>query len=79
MQKDGRGRIRWLLMNWMFVLSAVAYLDRVNISIAGDAIAHEFHLNNLEPGWVFSSFVIDYALFKAPGGRLRIALVRGRF
>ena len=65
-----RGRVRWLLIFWMFVMSAIAYLDRVNISIAGGAIARDFHLDNVRLGWVFSSFVLGYALFQAPGGRL---------
>ena len=37
-----RGEIRWLLIFWMFVTSAIAYLDRVNISIAGSSIEQEF-------------------------------------
>jgi len=61
-------RVRWTLIGWMFVVSAIAYLDRVNISIAGQSIAAEFHFSNLELGWVFSAFVIGYALFQAPGG-----------
>jgi MFS transporter, ACS family, glucarate transporter len=65
-----RGRVRWILVGWMFAISAIAYLDRVNISIAGHSIAEEFHLNNLQLGWVFSAFVLGYALFQAPGGRL---------
>ncbi len=65
-----RGRVRWALIFWMFVMSAIAYLDRVNISIAGSAIARDFHLDNVHLGWVFSSFVLGYALFQAPGGRL---------
>ncbi|HTR67537.1 MAG TPA: MFS transporter [Terriglobales bacterium] len=65
-----RGRLRWLLIAWMFVISAVAYLDRVNISIAGPSIEREFHLPHTRLGWVFSAFVIGYALFQAPGGRL---------
>src|SRR5215472_10848239 len=64
------GRIRWLLISWMFVISAIAYLDRVNISIAGKWIAQEFHLGDVQLGWVFSAFVLGYALFQAPGGRL---------
>jgi MFS transporter, ACS family, glucarate transporter len=64
------GRIRWLLIFWMFVISAVAYLDRVNISVAGRSIEGEFHLDHLRLGWVFSAFVLGYALFQAPGGRL---------
>jgi ACS family glucarate transporter-like MFS transporter len=70
MNQQGRTRVRWILILWMFVVSAIAYLDRVNISIAGHAIAEEFHLNNIELGWVFSAFVLGYALFQAPGGRL---------
>lgn len=54
----------------MFVISAVAYLDRVNISIGGSSIQKEFGLDNIRLGWIFSSFVLGYALFQAPGGRL---------
>ena len=54
----------------MFAISAIAYLDRVNISIAGHSIQEEYHLNNIQLGWVFSAFVAGYALFQAPGGRL---------
>lgn len=62
--------MRWALIGWMFAISAIAYLDRVNISIAGHAIQQEFHLDNVQLGWVFSAFVAGYALFQAPGGRL---------
>lgn len=65
-----RGRLRWALIGWMFAISAIAYLDRVNISIAGHAIQQEFGLDNVRLGWVFSAFVAGYALFQAPGGRL---------
>src|SRR5512142_2723752 len=65
-----RLRFRWVLIGWMFAISAIAYLDRVNISIAGRAIQQEFGLDNLRLGWVFSAFVVGYALFQAPGGRL---------
>lgn len=54
----------------MFLMSAIAYLDRVNISIAGQAIQQEYELSNVQLGWIFSAFVIGYALFQAPGGRL---------
>lgn len=65
-----RARIRWVLIFWMFVVSAIAYLDRVNISIAGPTITQEFHLSNVELGYVFSAFVLGYALFQTPGGRI---------
>jgi ACS family glucarate transporter-like MFS transporter len=66
----GSSRVRWLLVSLLFVISAVAYLDRVNISIAGQAIAREFHLSNIQLGWMFSAFVLGYALFQAPAGRI---------
>jgi ACS family glucarate transporter-like MFS transporter len=64
------GRLRWILIAWMFLMSAIAYLDRVNISVAGQAIQKDYALTNVQLGWVFSAFVIGYALFQAPGGRL---------
>ena len=68
--RSGDSQVRWLLIAWMFVISAIAYLDRVNISLAGPEIATEFRLDNVQLGFVFSAFVIGYALFQAPGGRL---------
>lgn len=65
-----RGRVRWLLVAWMFVISAVAFLDRVNISIAGSSIERDFRLTHVQLGWVFSAFLLGYTLFQAPGGRL---------
>ncbi len=64
------GRLRWLLIFWMFLMSAIAYLDRVNVSIAGQAIQKDFGLSDVQLGYVFSAFVIGYALFQAPGGYL---------
>ncbi|HEY2120217.1 MAG TPA: MFS transporter [Candidatus Acidoferrum sp.] len=66
----GTGKVRWFLVFWLFVLSAVSYLDRVNISIAGSSIAEEFHLQQTQLGLVFSAFLIGYALFQTPGGWL---------
>jgi len=62
--------IRWLLILWLFVLSAVAYLDRVNISVAGTLLAGEYGLSKIQLGWIFSAFLAGYALFQTPGGRL---------
>jgi MFS transporter, ACS family, glucarate transporter len=63
-------QVRWFLVFWMFILSAVSYLDRVNISVAGHSIAQEFGLNNVQLGYVFSATLIGYALFQTVGGRL---------
>jgi ACS family glucarate transporter-like MFS transporter len=62
-------RVRWLLIFWLFLLSAVAFLDRVNLSIAGKFIAAEFHLSDIQLGNVLSAFLLGYALFQIPSGR----------
>jgi MFS transporter, ACS family, glucarate transporter len=54
----------------MFLMGAISYLDRVNISIAGQTLQKEFDISNVQLGYVFSAFVIGYALFQVPGGRL---------
>ncbi len=65
-----KDNLRWVLIFWMFLMSSIAYLDRVNVSIAGGVIQKDFGLTNIQLGYVFSAFVIGYALFQAPGGRL---------
>jgi ACS family glucarate transporter-like MFS transporter len=62
--------IRYLLVLWLLVLSAVAFLDRTNISIAGVQIGREFNIDDAHLGWVFSAFLIGYAAFQIPGGVL---------
>src|ERR1700740_702474 len=62
--------VRWFLVFWLFVLSAVSYLDRVNISIAGGAIAEAYQLTDVQLGKVFSAMLVGYALFQTVGGRL---------
>lgn len=70
MTAPGATRVRWLLVFWLFVLSAVSYLDRVNISIAGGAIVDAYHLTDVQLGKVFSALVAGYALFQTIGGQL---------
>jgi ACS family glucarate transporter-like MFS transporter len=70
-RKPGNGLpIRYVLVAWLLVLSAVAYLDRTNISIAGVEIGSEFKIDHTHLGWVFSAFLIGYACFQIPGGVL---------
>src|SRR5580704_17340721 len=62
--------VRWFLVFLLFILSAVSYLDRVNISIAGGSIAEAYHLSDVQLGKVFSAMLVGYALFQTVGGRL---------
>lgn len=70
MVEGTKSHVRWFLIFGLFILSAVAYLDRVNISIAGNSISAEYHLSKVQLGWIFSAFLWGYALFQTPGGWL---------
>lgn len=63
-------RVRWLLVAWLFVLSAVAFLDRVNLNVAATHLAADYHLSDVQVGALFSFFLLGYAFFQTPAGWL---------
>src|SRR4029078_1578905 len=70
MTSSRRYSIRKLLVLWMFLLSAVAFLDRTTISIAGGFIRDELGNDNVPLGCIFCSFLIGYAVCQVLGGWL---------
>ena len=64
--------VRWILVFWLFILSAVGFMDRTNVSIAGVAIGQEYQLDPIRLGWIFSAFLLGYAAFQIPGGWLAV-------
>jgi len=70
MYAEQHSRKRFFLASWLFVLSAISFLDRTNISIAGLQISSEYGLGNQRLGWIFSAFLIGYAGFQVPAGWL---------
>jgi MFS transporter, ACS family, glucarate transporter len=63
-------QVRNLLVLWLFLLSAIGFMDRTNISIAGPAIQRELRLDDVHLGWIFSAFLLGYAAFQVVGGWL---------
>ena len=66
--------MRAILVFWLFLLSAIAFLDRTNISIAGPQISREYSLGNVRLGWVISAFLVGYAAFQVFAGWLAVRL-----
>lgn len=66
----GRGRLRWLMIWLIFIVSAVSYLDRTNISIAAQQIRGEFGISQVQLGTVLTAFILGYALTQPVAGRL---------
>ncbi len=63
-------RVRWQIVSLLTIITAVTYLDRMNMGIAGKYIQDEFAFNTQTMGWILSAFVLGYALFQVPGGWL---------
>jgi len=66
--------IRAVLVFCLFLLSAIAFLDRTNITIAGPHILSEFALDNVQLGWVISAFLVGYALSQVLAGWIAVRL-----
>lgn len=70
MPTERRTRVRVGLVFLLFVISAIAFLDRTNISVAGVQMRQEYGIDQIQLGWVFSAFLIGYAAFQVPAGWL---------
>ena len=61
---------RYRVLVLLFFLTFVTYLDRVCLSLVGVRIKSDFHLTNVQFGWVLGAFSLAYALFEIPSGML---------
>lgn len=61
-------RVRWQILLLVTFATGLTYLDRVNLSIAGHSIQSEMHFSTVTMGWIFSAFLLGYALMQVPGG-----------
>lgn len=62
--------VRQRVLAFTLALTAIAYLDRVCISMAAPAMKADLGLGDAQMGWVFSAFTFAYALFEVPSGWL---------
>ncbi len=63
-------RTRWFILALLFTISVVTYIDRVNISVTARQMMPAFGLTDQQMGYIFSAFVLGYALCQIPGGWL---------
>jgi MFS transporter, ACS family, glucarate transporter len=60
--------VRWRVL-WLMVIGAlVAYVLRLNMSIAGEAMIRDLSLTPVQFGLILSAFAWGYAIFQVPGG-----------
>ena len=60
---------RYIVIVFMVTLAMVTYLDRACIGAMAQQIAAEFSLDEAQMSWVFTAFIVSYALFEIPTAR----------
>lgn len=68
MSKTANYRYWPLAITGMVML--VGYFDRINLAVVGPTLSKELGLDHAQMGWLFSIFLIGYAVMPAPGGYL---------
>jgi ACS family glucarate transporter-like MFS transporter len=63
-------KTRYKVLVLLFLVSAITYLDRICLSVAGPAIQSSLGLRPDQWGWVVGTFVLTYALFAMPSASL---------
>src|SRR5262245_57497684 len=61
-------RIRHIILFVLCLMYFIAYIDRVNISVAAPALRHELGLTPVQLGVIFSAFAYPYAAMQIAGG-----------
>lgn len=62
--------VRWRILAAVMFMTFLTYLDRLNLSIAGQSIQREIGFSTETMGWLLSAFLLSYALLQIPGGWL---------
>ena len=72
-------RTRWLVLGIFFLSSSINYLDRQELATLAPLLRAEFHLSNLDYGWILAAVSVTYAAAAPLAGLLidRIGLNRG--
>lgn len=62
--------VRYHVLAWLCVATAIAYIDRGCIAVASEVISADLGLSDKEMGTLMSAFFMTYALFQLPTGWL---------
>ncbi len=69
LKPPGATHARYIVIVFMVTLAMVTYLDRACIGAMAPQIAAEFALDEAQMSWVFTAFIISYAMFEIPTAR----------
>lgn len=63
-------RLSWVILLFLFIATALNFLDRQVLSMVIIKIQSEFHVTDVQYGFVNTCFLISYAIMFTLGGRL---------
>lgn len=67
---EGQSVIRWFIALMVGLFAFVSYVQRMNISVAAELMMPDLSLSKTQMGQIFSAFLVGYAIFQVPAGRL---------
>jgi MFS transporter, ACS family, glucarate transporter len=62
--------VRWFVAAMAGGFAFVSYVERMNISVAAEVMMPDLSLSQTAMGHIFSSFLLGYAIFQVPAGRI---------
>ncbi|MBV9339922.1 MAG: MFS transporter [Acidobacteria bacterium] len=63
-------KYQYRVLGMLSLLSAITYLDRVCIAVAGPRMQDSLHISPQAWGWVGTVFFLSYGIFEIPTGVL---------
>lgn len=70
MNKNGTSWIPWMVVLMAFFATALSFLDRQVLSISIIRIKEDFHISDVEYGFINTGFLVSYAIMFTVGGIL---------
>lgn len=61
---------RTVMLVALFGTAFSSYMQRVSLSVTGEAMMGTLGISKIHLGWIFNAFLISYALFQVPAGAL---------
>jgi ACS family glucarate transporter-like MFS transporter len=58
--------VRWMVLVLLFLISFVAYVQRLNFNVAGKFMIDELGYSKDQLGWMITAFIACYTLSSCP-------------
>jgi ACS family hexuronate transporter-like MFS transporter len=62
--------LRWIIVALLFIATGLSFLDRQVLSLAIIKIKDDFHMTDVQYGWINTAFLLSYAIMFTLGGWL---------